>query len=37
MTVIGIKIKPADALAIAPVPRFPRFDSFGKVDDEEGA
>jgi len=33
MTVIGIRIKPADALAMAPVVRFARFDNFGR--DEE--
>jgi hypothetical protein len=33
MTVIGIKMNPAEALATAPVVKFARFESFGN--DEE--
>ena len=36
MIVIGIKIKPADALAIAPVVRFARFDSLGRAEEYVG-
>jgi hypothetical protein len=34
MTVIGIRTKPAAALAMAPVVRFARFDSCGSEDDD---
>ena len=34
MTVTGIKMRPADALAIAPVVMFAMLDSFGSEDDE---
>ena len=33
MIVIGIRMKPAPALAIAPVVRFARFESFGKLEE----
>lgn len=33
MTVIGIKMNPAPALAIAPVVRFARFDSLGSAEE----
>jgi hypothetical protein len=33
MIVIGINIKPAEALATAPVVRFARFESFGKEEE----
>jgi hypothetical protein len=33
MIVMGIRMNPADALAIAPVVRFARFDNFGKDDE----
>ena len=34
MTVIGIIINPAEALAIAPVVKFAALDNLGKLDDE---
>lgn len=36
MTVIGINTNPAEVLAIAPVVRFARFDSFGSAEDDDG-
>ena len=36
MIVIGININPADALAIAPVVRFARFDSLGRAEEYVG-
>lgn len=37
MTVIGIKINPAVVLAMAPVVRFARLESFGREDEYDGA
>lgn len=36
MIVIGIKIRPAEALAMAPVARFAKFDSFGREEEDAG-
>jgi len=37
MIVIGIKMKPAEALATAPVVKFARFESFGKDEEYVGS